>query len=204
MSTIIISESQLRVLYEHENERVVIGEFETALNNYFRELKENPNHPKLDGFFKENGISEVELQNKMMDLGLISRKDNIIEPEDAEGKKHSMHTRQFTRYNKNYNANVKKLFDTFFKDGKRTALNEDEGAVGGDAGGFAGGALTDSGLNVGTADTSAGIAVPFGKVQRRKIGAKYSDDITKQDSNVDMSPALSRDTEHGISVNRQK
>ena len=109
MTNTIISESQVHVLREFENNEVLHGEFETKVRNYMNELQKNPTKPKFDDFFKKNNISEVELQNKMLDLGLISKTDNITEPEDAEGKKHSVHTRKYRFFNKNFNDNIDKL-----------------------------------------------------------------------------------------------
>jgi hypothetical protein len=46
--------------------------------------------------------------------------------------------------------------------------------------------------------------VPFGNIQRRKIGTKTTDDITKQESNVDMTPALNRKDGKGGSISIPK
>ena len=166
MANIIISESQIHVLREFENNEVLHGEFETKVRNYMNELQKNPTKPNFDDFFKKNNISEVELQNKMLDLGLISKSDNITEPEDAEGKKHSVHTRKFRFFNKNFNDNIDKLYDTFFKNGQRKAINEE--GEGGAA--FGGGALGGGNLMAGSSDESGGVTYAFGgknNVQRR-------------------------------------
>ena len=180
MANIIISESQIHVLREFENNEVLHGEFETKVRNYMNELQKNPTKPNFDDFFKKNNISEVELQNKMLDLGLISKSDNITEPEDAEGKKHSVHTRKFRFFNKNFNDNIDKLYDTFFKNGQRKAINE-EGE---------GGAAFGGKNNVQRR--------PSYNSQRKKTG-----DVTKQDSNIDMSDAMDR-TPGKIAMNRKK
>ena len=67
MANIIISESQIHVLKEFENNEVLHGEFETKVRNYMNELQKNPTKPNFDDFFKKNNISEVELQNKMLE-----------------------------------------------------------------------------------------------------------------------------------------
>jgi hypothetical protein len=57
----------------------------------------------------------------------------------------------------------------------------------------------------GTGEMGSGqYTVPFGGVQRRKIGAKSTDDITKQESNVDMTPALNRKDGKGGSISIPK
>ena len=199
MANIIISESQIHVLREFENNEVLHGEFETKVRNYMNELQKNPTKPNFDDFFKKNNISEVELQNKMLDLGLISKSDNITEPEDAEGKKHSVHTRKFRFFNKNFNDNIDKLYDTFFKNGQRKAINE-EGE---------GGALGGGNLMAGSSDESGGVTYAFGgknNVQRRpsyNSQRKKTGDVTKQDSNIDMSDAMDR-TPGKIAMNRKK
>ena len=205
MANIIISESQIHVLREFENNEVLHGEFETKVRNYMNELQKNPTKPNFDDFFKKNNISEVELQNKMLDLGLISKSDNITEPEDAEGKKHSVHTRKFRFFNKNFNDNIDKLYDTFFKNGQRKAINEEDG--GGAA--FGGGALCGGNLMAGSSDESGGVTYAFGgknNVQRRpsyNSQRKKTGDVTKQDSNIDMSDAMDR-TPGKIAMNRKK
>ena len=205
MTNIIISESQIHVLREFENNEVLHGEFETKVRNYMNELQKNPTKPNFDDFFRKNNISEVELQNKMLDLGLISKSDNITEPEDAEGKKHSVHTRKFRFFNKNFNDNIDKLYDTFFKNGQRKAINEE--GEGGAA--FGGGALGGGNLMAGSSDESGGVTYAFGgknNVQRRpsyNSQRKKTGDVTKQDSNIDMSDAMDR-TPGKIAMNRKK
>jgi hypothetical protein len=57
----------------------------------------------------------------------------------------------------------------------------------------------------GTGEMGSGqYTVPFGKIQRRKIGAKSTDDITKQESNVDMTPVLNRKDGKGGSISIPK
>ena len=203
--TIIINESQLHVISDYENNEVMHDDFKDNLMMYLKELKKNPNHPNIGDFFKEHNISEVELQNKMLNLGLISKEDKIYEPEDANGKKRSMHTRKFTIYNKNFDNNIDKLYDSFFQNGVRKKINEEDGG-----GGFAGGATTTFGMTpqgnaCGDAIMGTGfkkgkkdvISRPSYNSQRNKTG-----DITKQDSNVDMSPTMDRTP--GFSMQRKK
>ena len=54
MANIIISESQIHVLREFENNEVLHGEFETKVRNYMNELQKNPTKPNFDDFFKKN------------------------------------------------------------------------------------------------------------------------------------------------------
>ena len=190
---IIINESQLSVLREFENSEVLRHEFETKVRNYMKQLMENPCKPKFDQFFSENGIREDVLQNKMIDLDLIKRQDKIDEPEDANGEKHSMHTRKFIFSSQDFDDKIGKLYDTFFKNGVRTMNEEDGGGccAGGFAGPSAGGATN--------AMASGQYDVPFAGVMRRKNGKKRS--TAGKTSNVDMTDALSRPV-GGVAVNR--
>ena len=168
MADIIISESQLHVIREYENREVLFGEFSTKARGFINELMKNSLHPNIDPFFKENGIEESDLLNKMLDLGIVSRKDKIDEPEDANGNKHSVYKRRYTAYNNGFNDKMKRLYDSFFSnDGKRKGLNEC------DCGSAMGGGATASGnLMVGTSDSSGGVTYPFIFMPKRTIGVK--------------------------------
>jgi len=208
MKRLIISESQLDVIREYENGRVLRYEFESRVRKYMEQLMKNPCKPRYDSFFTSHDIPEDVLQDKMMDLGLITRSDKITEPEDANGRKHSVHTRKFTFSSGDFDDKMGRLYDHFF--GKAEKLNETDcgGAMGGDAGGFdatapGGATTTDS-----TGDYQ--YTVPFGGVQRRQVGTarkkkkKKTGDVTKQEtSTVDMSDALSR-PRGGIAISRKK
>jgi len=191
MRHIIINYNQLSLLREFEEEKKVLHyEFENKVRKYMEELMNNPCHPKYDGFFKDHNIPEDVLQNRMLDLGLIKKSDKITEPEDANGKKHSVHTRKYVFSGKDFDSKIDKLYDSFFKDGVR--LIKEDGEAGTGAGMAPGGATTMSTVGDFTYD------VPFGGVQRRKIDTSGS---TK--SNVDMTDALDR-TPGKIAVNTVK
>ena len=113
MANIIITESQLDIIREYEE--VLHDEFEKKVRGYMKELYKNPCHPKLDEFFVNNGVPEDILQNRMLDLGIIKKDDNITEPEDANGHKHGVHTRSFTFNNSGFNDKIDKLYDEFKK-----------------------------------------------------------------------------------------
>jgi hypothetical protein len=116
MARIIINESQLRLIKEFEDKKEVLYyQFESHVIDYLKELSKNAIHPKYDEFFSKNSIGERDLLDKMLDLGLISKKENIIEPENSNGKKHSVHTKQYIFSNHNFNDNIHKLYDYFIK-----------------------------------------------------------------------------------------
>ena len=70
-------------------------------------------------------------------------------------------------------------------------------------GGMGGGALGAGNVNIGNSDVAGGITTAFGPVQRRKLGTGRDGDVTKQDSNVDMTPAMDR-TPGKMMMNRKK
>lgn len=183
MADIIISESQLRVIREFENGEVLFGEFSSKTRGYISELMRNSLHPRLDGFFTDHGIGEKELLGKMLDLGIISRKDKVGETEGADGKRHSVYGRTYTVHNSRFNDKMRELYDSFFSDGRRK-----EGLSECDCGSAMGGGATACGnLMAGTSDASGGITYPFALMPKRRIGRKSS-----KDGNIDMGPSSER------------
>lgn len=185
--TILISESQLQSLKEFEDSKVLYYDFESKVRDYMNELKDNPCNPKYDEFFTSHDIPQDVLQNKMIDLGIIKRSDKIDEPEDANGKKHSVHSRKFIFSGADFNYKIDKLYNTFFKDGEKRLNETDCSGVGGDAGGFSVDTNAPGGATTTDSTGDYQYTVPFGKVQRRKVGTGR-DEV----SNIDMSPALDR------------
>ena len=189
--TIIINESQLDVLCEYENGKVLRYDFEAKVRRYMEELKDNPCKPKYDGFFVGHGIPEDVLQDKMLDLGMIKRVDKIDEPADANGDKHSVHTRKYIFSSKNFDDNIGKLYGHFFKDGESVLKECDCGDA------SAGGATNVEGVG-------GQYTVPFGGVQRRKIGVSGDTESSiDKVSNIDMKPTADR-KRGKIAVNRVK
>lgn len=119
MAHIIITEAQVDILKEYLNKEVLMGHFEPQLRLFMKELHDNPTKPNISNFFKTNNIDTDDLIDKMTDLGLVKIKNNIIEPENARGKKHSVHTRQYTFFNDDFENKLHKLYAQYFKDGKR-------------------------------------------------------------------------------------
>ena len=166
---IYITESQLQIIREFENKEVLYKDFEDNLRTYLEELKKNPCKPKYNDFFQKNDIPEKELLGKMVDLGLISRKDNITEPIGGDGKKQSMHTRSYKFFGENFDEKVDKLYKTFFDDGERIIKECDCGGVMG-GGGTCGIDVTPGGATstpvVGDTDTKYEFDVPYGVYRR--------------------------------------
>lgn len=191
MARIVITESQLMMLHKTLKEgKVLRGEFTNALKEFMKSLKDSPMSAQLPALFQENGIDKQTLIDKMIEHGMISRNEGFNE----EGKK-SLHSLAYKFHGEDFEGNADKLYNALF------SINE-EGEMGG-------GALGGSNLMVGSSDESGGVAYPFGGIQRRAgynahKSKKDKGDVTKQDSNVDMTPALKRDKKNGISMNRVK
>lgn len=191
MARIVITESQLMVLHKTLKEgKVLRGEFTNALKEFMKSLKDSPMSAQLPALFQENGINKQTLIDKMVEYGIISRNEGFSE----EGKK-SLHSLAYKFHGEDFEGNADKLYNALF------SINE-EGEMGG-------GALGGCNLMVGSSDESGGVTYPFGGIQRRASynahkSKKDKGDVTKQDSNVDMTPALKRDKKNGISMNRIK
>ena len=191
MARIVITESQLMVLHKTLKEgKVLRGEFTNALKEFMKSLKDSPMSAQLPALFQENGINKQTLIDKMVEYGMISRNEGFSE----EGKK-SLHSLAYKFHGEDFESNADKLYNALF------SINE-EGEMGG-------GALGGCNLMVGSSDESGGVTYPFGGIQRRAgynahKSKKDKGDVTKQDSNVDMTPALKRDKKNGISMNRIK
>ena len=191
MARIVITESQLMMLHKTLKEgKVLRGEFTNALKEFMKSLKDRPMNAQLPVLFQENGIDKQTLINKMVEYGMISRNEGFSE----EGKK-SLHSLAYKFHGEDFEGNADKLYNALF------SINE-EGEMGG-------GALGGCNLMVGSSDESGGVTYPFGGIQRRAgynahKSKKDKGDVTKQDSNVDMTPALKRDKKNGISMNRTK
>lgn len=205
---IYITESQLDIIREFENTEILYDDFESKVRSYMEELRTNPCKPKYDEFFTKNDIPEKELLNKMIDIGLISKKDSITEPEDANNKKNSVHTRKYIFSGKDFDGKLGKLYNSFFKNNRRIIGECDcGGAMGG------GGAVGDITAPGGSTTTdSAGnyqYDVPLFGVQRRGIGttttnSKKENKKKKKDNTLDLKPALERKPNGSISVNVTK
>ena len=201
--TVIINESQLACIREYENNQVLHYDFETKVRQYMDELKNHPCKPQYSEFFKDHGIPENLLRQKMTDLGLIKRVDKITEPEDENGVKHSTHSRKYIFSGKDFDKKMDQLYNTFFKKGERMLKETDcGGAMGGDSGfsvdGGSGGGATNA------RDVGGQFDVPFGEIQRRKLSTSGSTTASMDKvSNIDMKPTTER-KKGGIIVNVQK
>lgn len=142
MKTIIINENCLPILKESQEE-VTFYKFFTEAKAFIKGLMNDPLHAKPNGFFKNHGISRSILINRMLDRSILTKKETINEPYDADGKLQSIHTLEYRVPKKNFERKMRRLYSYFFEPQKNEnkltdeMLKEDEGgAMGG--GSFAG------------------------------------------------------------------
>lgn len=107
-----------------EEEDVTFYKFFTEVKNFIQDLLDDPIGAKPSGFFKAHGISRSLLLNKMLDRDIITKKENIDEPNDADGKMKSMHYLQYKVPRKNFEQKIKRLYSYFFENEKRRNINE--------------------------------------------------------------------------------
>lgn len=104
---------------EKEKEEVTFYKFFTEVKNFLKKLLDDPIGAKPSSFFEENGISKSNLLNKLLDKGIVRKKENIDEPNDADGKMKSMHYLQYSIPKKNFEEKIHRLYSYFFENDKK-------------------------------------------------------------------------------------
>lgn len=120
---VYINESKLPLLRE-SNEEVTFYEFFTKTKNFIKDLLSDPINAKPDNMFKAHGISRSTLLNKLLDRGIVIKKEDIKEPNDADGKMKSMHYIQYKVPKKNFEQKIKRLYQYFYDNFKKNEINE--------------------------------------------------------------------------------
>lgn len=123
---IIIREDKLMLIKESTDE-VTFYNFFTELKNFIKDLLDNPIGAKPSTLFSAHGINRSSLINKMIDRNIIVRKENIDEPNDADGNMKSMHYVQYKVPRKNFEQKIKRLYSYYFENGKNKKINESVG-----------------------------------------------------------------------------
>ena len=121
---IYINENKLILIKESKEEDVTFYKFFTEVKKFIQDLLDDPINAKPSGFFKDHDISKKDLLNKMMDRDIIAKKENIDEPNDADGNAKSMHYLQYRVPRKNFEQKIKRLYAYFFENEKRKNINE--------------------------------------------------------------------------------
>jgi len=120
---IYIKEDKLLLIKEDE-EKVTFYKFFTEVKNFIQDLLDDPIGAKPSGFFKSHSISKSVLLNKLLDRDIVSKKENIDEPYDADGNRKSMHSIQYKVPRKNFEQKIKRLYSYFFENEKRKQIDE--------------------------------------------------------------------------------
>lgn len=122
---IYINEDKLILIKEDKEEEVTFYKFFTEVKNFIKDLLDDPINAKPSSFFSSHGISKKDLLNRMMDRDIIAKKENIDEPNDADGNKKSMHYLQYRVPRKNFEQKIHRLYSYFFENGKKKKIDED-------------------------------------------------------------------------------
>lgn len=117
MKKIIIKENALPLLKESQEE-VTFYKFFNEAKTFLKELLNNPLHPNIPDFFKTHGISKSVLINRMLDRDIITKKESINEPYDADGNKKSMHYLEYKVPKKDFERKLRRLYTYFFENNK--------------------------------------------------------------------------------------
>lgn len=210
MKNIYITENQLIMLSEQENEEVTFYEFFVNVKKYLKDLLTKPADAEPNSILTRN-ISKNELLKKMTDLGIIKKSEKIDEVPVEEGtKKVAKHYVQYKVPKRNFEEKVKELYKEVVSENisKSVFGNEQElvdeiknmdydnayATRGGLNEEGEGGGATSCGsvMQGGGSNPDAGqYTTPFGNVQRRSF---YSDTLKRN-----------KDSKNGsISMNRKK
>ena len=123
MRKILISEKSLMTIKE-SNEEVTFFKFFTEVKNFLKGLLEDPIGAKPGDFFSKHGISRKELINKFLDRNIITKKEKIDEPMDADGNPKSMHYLKYSIPRKNFEKKIHRLYSEFFETSNRKVNEE--------------------------------------------------------------------------------
>ena len=114
MKRVIINETCLPLLKESQEE-VTFFKFFTEVKDFIKCLLSDPLHAKPNDFFKAHGISRSVLINRMLDKNILTKKESINEPYDADGKKQSRHTLVYKVPKKNFERKMRRIYSYFFE-----------------------------------------------------------------------------------------
>ena len=111
---IYINESQLQVLKESTKE-VTFESFFNNVKSFLSELLTDPLNAKVSDLFTSHGHSQKDLLKKMIDRGLITRKENIKElPYEPNGKKEAKMIIKYSVPRKNFDKKMRRLYLEMF------------------------------------------------------------------------------------------
>ena len=110
---IYISEDKIGVLSSSKDEMTYF-KFQTEVKKFLRELLSNPINADITDYLKGRGISRDDILNRMLDRGIVIKKEGFDERYDAESKKKkSIHHLKYTVCSKNFEDKMHRLYDYF-------------------------------------------------------------------------------------------
>ena len=124
---VYLDENKLFLLKESDEE-VTFYKFFTEVKNFIQDLLDDPIGAKPSSFFSTHGISRSELLNKLLDRDIVTKKENITEPNDADGKITSRHSLQYKVPRKNFEQKINRLYSYFFEN-EKGKINESAGEL---------------------------------------------------------------------------
>ena len=186
MKNIYITESQLMLIKESEDE-VTYYEFQREAKKFMSDLLKDPIGAKSRELFTKHGIGRNSLIKKMRDCGLLTKKENIVEPYNEEtGKKESTYVVSYKVPKKDFDKHMHRLYSKLFENKPKENIEEC------DAGSAMGGGASTAGNGATNASQSGQFTTPFMPVQRRPdptmarfagMSVQHEDDESSKDVN---------------------
>ena len=96
-------------------EEMTYFKFFTEVKKFLKGLLSNPLNADISDYLKGRGIDRDTLLDKMLDRGIVTKKEGFDERYDSKSmKKKSMHHLKYTVPSKNFEDKMHRLYD-FFK-----------------------------------------------------------------------------------------
>lgn len=174
---IYINESHLKLLKESTKE-VTYEKFFNNVKSFLSELLTDPLNAKVGELFTTHGHSQKDLLKKMIDRGLLTRKENIKElPYEPGGKKEAKMIIKYSVPRKNFDKKMRRLYLEMFP----SEVNEGAIMTETDCGGVmqGGGSNPDAGQFI----------TPMSPVQRKGF---YRDSLKRNKDEKNKSISMNR------------
>lgn len=114
MKTIYINESQVRLLKE-ASEPITFFRFLTEVKKFIQGLLDNPIDTKPSGLLQSHGLTNNILRQKLVDKGIIVRKEKIDEPTDETGKMTSRYYVSYKVPKQDFKRKIRRLYQNLFE-----------------------------------------------------------------------------------------
>lgn len=174
---VYINENQIRVLKESMKE-VTFESFFNNVKSFLSELLTDPLNAKVGELFTTHGHSQKDLLKKMIDRGLLTRKENIKElPYEPNGEKEAKMIIKYSVPRKNFDKKMRRLYLEMFPEPiEESSIIEETDCAGAMQGG---GSNPDAGQFI----------TPISPVQRRSF---YRDSLKRNKDSKNKSISMNR------------